>query len=350
MIVWPRPSRPASRRQPYRPRRARAATRDARPGWPHDDVATLRRRASRRQPRFSILTDDHRLDGQFDTVNAAVVRASCCIALSLVERPVVRADAAQRGRAALLSGPRAGWRARGPAAGRPRARPRGLRWRKARAFRCSLFPCPRASERKSEHRRGSPGQGAQEGASAGNQAHTGRCGRAFGQRSEHRRGAAARRPPRGFRRRRTRTIGIAAVGRPPRASGRCPPPLTPPTSEPHLEYRRQASAPGQTPRDPRLGPPHGHRARAGRHAPPAPPWRPRRDAETATAKLRTSASRPRMSAPSDEIHSPDIVTPGPSQKPVQHRRAAPKGPAGNARIIAPQIGTIRTPPMCACKT
>ena len=179
MIVWPRPSRPASRRQPYRPRRARAATRDARPGWPHDDVATLRRRASRRQPRFSILTDDHRLDGQFDTVNAAVVRASCCIALSLVERPVVRADAAQRGRAALLSGPRAGWRARGPAAGRPRARPRGLRWRKARAFRCSLFPCPRASERKSEHRRGSPGQGAQEGASAGNQAHTGRRGRAL---------------------------------------------------------------------------------------------------------------------------------------------------------------------------
>lgn len=180
MIVWPRPSRPASRRQPYRPRRAtRAATRDARPGWPHDDVATLRRRASRRQPRFSILTDDHRLDGQFDTVNAAVVRASCCIALSLVERPVVRADAAQRGRAALLSGPRAGWRARGPAAGRPRARPRGLRWRKARVFRCSLFPCPRASERKSEHRRGSPGQGALEGASAGNQAHTGRRGRAL---------------------------------------------------------------------------------------------------------------------------------------------------------------------------
>jgi hypothetical protein len=36
-------------------------------------VATLKRRAGRRQPRFSILTDDHRLDGQFDTVNAAVV-------------------------------------------------------------------------------------------------------------------------------------------------------------------------------------------------------------------------------------------------------------------------------------
>ena len=179
MIVWPRPSRPASRRQPYRPRRARAATRDARPGWPHDDVATLRRRASRRQPRFSILTDDHRLDGQFDRVNAAVVRASCCIALSLVERPVVRADAAQRGRAALLSGPRAGWRVRGPAAGRPRARPRGLRRRKRAR---SDVPCSHVPGHRNANRNiGAVAQARAplEGASAGNQAHTGRRGRAL---------------------------------------------------------------------------------------------------------------------------------------------------------------------------
>jgi hypothetical protein len=265
---------------------------------------------------------------------------------AVVERPVVRADAAQRGRARP-----AGW-VGGPAGRRLAGRARGRAGYGGAKRACSDVPCSHVPGHRNANRNiGAVAQARApwRGLRLAIRPTQAAAGELFGQRSEHRRGAAARRPPRGFRRRRTRTIGIAAVGRPPRASGRCPPPLTPPTSEPHLEYRRQASTPGQTPRDPRLGPPHGHRARAGRHAPPAPPWRPRRDAETATAKLRTSASRPRMSAPSDEIHSPDIVTPGPSQKPVQHRRAAPKGPAGNARIMAPQIGTIRTPPMCAYK-
>lgn len=90
------------------------------------------------------------------------------------------------------------------------------------------------------------------------------------------------------------------------------------------EYRRQASSPRQSPRDPGLRPPHVHRARAGRHAPPAAPWDPRSDADTAAAKR--EHRRPDRECPCFSARSSALISPRtpPAKSPCNTARPRPR--------------------------
>ena len=217
----------------------------------------------------------------------------------------------------LVDGRRAGQPARGRAA------------TTARSTRVPMSRVPMSlapSARTSEHRRYSPDQGALGGLPAGDRAHTGRCGQTNGKAIVtlprdaslpaargpfRRRGAVTmepRRPggPRGYQ---------DGVRRRPAASKR----------PAWAEYRRQASAPTQFPGDRGLRAPHVYQPRAGHHAPPAAPWQPCNDADTAAANR--EHRRPDRECPPISTRSSAVIPPRPGTAKIPCNTATPRPPA-----------------------
>jgi hypothetical protein len=322
MIMWPTSSRlvivwPTS----SRPRRAgtaathvwRCAPRVATWSCGHVKPRHARRRRVVSPPRAARATQDAQ-GRQVERPGASAPQSAAVAGAPWSTRCwPARVRPAERA-GGLVGGRRAGEPARGRAA------------TAARSARVPMSRVPMSlapSARTSEHRPYSPDQGALRGLPAGDRAHTGRCGQTNGKAIGtlprdaslpaargpfRRRGAVTtepRRPggPRGYQ---------DGVRRRPAASKR-------PTL---AEYRRQASAPTQFPGDRGLRAPHVYQPRAGHHAPPAAPWQPCSDADTAAANR--EHRRPDREYPPISTRSSAVIPPRPGTAKSPCNTATPR--------------------------